>query len=111
MNVSPSIQKLIVSLIILGVLGYVVFTTIFSSEPPIVAEGVPVETVGQDILVLADKLNNIKIEKNIFSSPLFTNLIDNTTPIADEPVGRINPFAKIGDEGGSSQVRTTTARP
>lgn len=111
MNVTPSLQKLVVALVILGFLGYVVYTTIFSSEPVVVTEGVQVESVGQDILVLADKLNNIKIEKNIFSSPLFTNLIDTTVPINEEEKGRVNPFSKIGEEGAVSTPTRQLGRP
>ncbi len=101
MNVSPSTQKLIMTLLILGVLGFVVYSTIFGEvDVPLDADGNPVITaaVGQDVIILADKLESVEIKKDIFSSTLFTNLVDITTSIQDEEQGRDNPFSKIGSD-------------
>lgn len=101
MNVSPATQKIIMTLLILSALGFVVYSTIFGEvEVPLDAEGNPVITgaVGQDVIMLADKLESVEIKKNIFSSSLFTNLVDITTTVQDEDQGRVNPFSKIGSE-------------
>lgn len=101
MNVSPTIQKIILSLVILSGLGFVVYSTIFGEvEIPVDSEGVPIvsDVAGQDLLVLADKLNSIEIKKSIFSSSLFTELKDITVPLQNEDQGRSNPFSKVGSD-------------
>lgn len=99
MNVTPSTQKWILTALILSALGYVVYSTVFS-QPEIVygEDGVPLitEVVGRDIIMIADKLDSININKNVFSSPLFTELKDISTPLTPETQGRPNPFVKIG---------------
>ncbi len=107
MNVTPTIQKIILTILILSALGFVVYSTIFGEiEVALDGDGVPVATnvIGQEVLILADKLESIEIKKSIFSSPLFTNLIDISTPLIDEEQGRENPFSKIGTESTSVTV-------
>ncbi len=103
MNVTPLTQKIIVSVVILAVFGYVVFNAITSTEVPVSSDGTPVVTdlIGQDLLILVDKLETIKIDKAIFSSPLFTSLKDNSVAIQEEQKGRVNPFSQIGVDSGS----------
>lgn len=98
MNISPSLQKLVLSLVIIAGLGYVAFSTI-TAEIPVGEEGVLVAPPkGQDILILADKLEDVNIDKTFFSSYLFTSLVDITVPIIEESAGRANPFLPIGTE-------------
>lgn len=42
---------------------------------------------------LASELEPITFDTSIFSDPRFTALVDITTPITPEPVGRTDPFA------------------
>lgn len=102
MSVSPTLQKLIFTIVILAVIGYVGFTTIFGeADLSQVSVDVPIgDTVGQDILIMADKLDTITIDTSVFASPLFTTLIDITSPVLDEEKGRLNPFLPIGNETG-----------
>jgi hypothetical protein len=107
MNVTPLVQKLILTALILAGLGYVAFTT-FTSDVPVGEDGLPVvEVVGQEVLSLADQLEGVEINKTIFSSPIFTSLVDVSVPVVEEPKGRNNPFAPIGSEsdGTSARVR------
>jgi len=98
MNVTPLIQKIILSVVILAIFGYVVFNTLTSIEVPVSSDGTPIVTdlVGQDILILADKLETINIDRAIFSSPLFKSLKDNSVVVVEEQKGRVNPFSQIG---------------
>ncbi len=109
MNVTPTMQKLILTVLILSALGYVVYSTLFSESEIVYGEdGVPLvtEVVGRDIIMLADKLDTININKNVFSSPLFSELIDISSELTPEEQGRPNPFLKIG-----GSVTGTVARP
>ena len=55
------------------------------------------QAVGQDIIVLIDKLNSISsIDSSLFSSVLFTNLRDFSAILNPESQGKLNPFAPIG---------------
>ncbi|TSC70386.1 MAG: hypothetical protein CEO12_410 [Parcubacteria group bacterium Gr01-1014_46] len=108
MNVSPKVQKIILSVLILLGLGFVVYSTLFGDVP--VPENLGEDTtvavaVGQDILTLADKLQSTQIDTTIFSSPLFQSLIDISTPLTPEAQGRENPFAQIGVDSGASSPR------
>ncbi len=101
MNVSPGTQKLILSLLILSALGFVVYSTLFTElEVPLDLDGNPVisNVVGQDLIILADKLESVEIKRDLFSSSLFTNLVDITVPVEEEVQGRINPFSSIGTD-------------
>ena len=55
------------------------------------------QSVGQDIIVLVDKLNSISsIDSSLFSSVLFINLRDFSAILTPESQGKPNPFAPIG---------------
>lgn len=103
MNVTQSLQKIILSVIILGFVGFIAYNTIFGEIDITQADvDMPVpEAVGQDILILSDKLKTLKIETDIFSKPLFTNLIDTRAIIIEEPTGRPNPFSAVGNDTAS----------
>ena len=91
---SLKFQKIILSIIILAGLGLVFYNTFLGqTETPVSTEGVEVpQSVGQDILVLFDKLNNVNVDKSIFASSLFQSLVDTSSEISPETVGRDNPF-------------------
>lgn len=100
MMVSPGIQKIIIVifvLVLLAFFGYQVFLT--SYEAPVgEADLSGQEIVGQDILELVDKTEKVKIDVSIFTSDLFTNLVDYQIEIDPELQGRPNPFAPIGSD-------------
>lgn len=115
MNVTPATQKLLVILVVLALIGYVAYTTFVSEIPSEeltsgLTEDVIGERVGQDILILSDQLQAINIDSSVFSSPLFTSLVDISQPITPEPQGRPNPFAQIGNDSvqqASTPITTT----
>ncbi len=101
MNVSPLIQKIIVAVLVISALGYIIFNTLTGEVP--LEEGVSiVSPQGEEILILADRLESINIDTDLFSSPLFTSLVDISVPIIEEPKGRPNPFAPIGNDSVST---------
>jgi hypothetical protein len=103
--VSPFIQKVIiviVTFLILGYLGYGLMNS--ASETPIEPDLSSAGTASQDILNLVDKMSKTSIDPSIFSSPLFTNLVDINVPVSPESQGRPNPFAAIGSDQVISQA-------
>ncbi len=60
----------------------------------IVTEGIP-EPVGEDILVLVQKLDYTTIDDSIFTSSMFTKLKDTSLIINAEEKSKTNPFASF----------------
>ncbi|MFZ2621101.1 MAG: hypothetical protein WAX85_01215 [Minisyncoccia bacterium] len=98
---TPILQKVtvvLVTLIILAGVAYYSLTNIadYAPSPDLSETGV----VGQDILVLVEKLKNASIDQSFFSSVLFVSLRDFNTSLLPESQGRPNPFAPIGVDNG-----------
>ncbi len=97
--ISPKTQKLLVAivcLLVLAFLGYRLYTAPASEE--VASVNFTTEAASQDILTLVEKLEAISIDKSVFSSPIFTSLVDFTVPLLPEAQGRSNPFAPIGSD-------------
>ncbi|MFZ2523605.1 MAG: hypothetical protein WAW92_04440 [Minisyncoccia bacterium] len=67
---------------------------IIQTVTDIVTEGIP-EPVGEDILVLVQRLDYTSIDDSIFTSSMFTNLIDTSLVINTEEKSKPNPFASF----------------
>lgn len=100
--VSPTIQKIILILVTLALLGFLGYRSFTSDEVAVLDTGFITgggsesEMVGQDILNLVDKFKKISFDKEFFTSALFYNLRDLSQTIFPEARGRANPFAVIG---------------
>src|SRR3990167_7153228 len=94
-----STQKLLITMTILLALGFFGYE-MFWKNPKHLAESADssAEIVGEDILILVEKLRAVSIDQSIFSSILFKSLKDSSTAIISESKGRLNPFATIGAE-------------
>ncbi|MBX4215778.1 hypothetical protein KW797_02425 [Candidatus Parcubacteria bacterium] len=90
--------------LILLVGGYFAYT--YLAGPTVTGAPLTVETPiagqnvkGRDLLKVLLSLNGIKLDEEIFSSPLFTSLEDFTLALPSSGgTGRANPFAPIGTE-------------
>jgi len=51
--------------------------------------------IGGDLLILLLKVKSIELNSDLFSEKSFISLKDFSVQIADQPVGRENPFTKI----------------
>ncbi len=74
------------------------------------------EVIGQKTISLLQQLAKVSIDQQIFATPAFQSLIDFGVDIQEEPVGRPDPFAPIGSEGGAafspvSASSTATSTP
>lgn len=94
-------KKTIILLSIVLVLGGVIYFLYFGTGTifPSLTTEISDQPVGDDILVLVQRLKTVSIDQSVFSTALFTNLSDYSVPIFSESQGRLNPFNQIGDEG------------
>lgn len=108
-------QKLMLAIVIFAISGYIIYSTFFKSESVsdvvgiISTDGSATSTENQDIIDLANKFNEISINIELFSAPLFKNLKDLEVPLSPEDSGRPNPFATIGNDTGALIQNTTPA--
>ncbi len=111
--VTPAIQKIlivVITVLLAGFLGYNLLTA--TPDVSVYTDSMNnTDQAGQEILVLVTKMQSISIDGSIFSSPLFSHLVDfDVTPIP-EPAARSNPFAPIGYDGALSiKISTSTTK-
>ena len=63
----------------------------------------------KEILLLLNRMSNIKLDDSIFSDRAFQSLKDTTVTLKDQPIGRNNPFAPLSGADNSRATTTTTA--
>lgn len=97
-----SSAKTIAVVIIIAVLGFFLYrgfggsqTDTLSTEGVVAPEGVDVTAVGADIAILLEQLNSLKIDSEIFQSPVYQSLNDFTNDVPALPQGKKNPFAPL----------------
>lgn len=77
-----------------------------SSAPGLVTTAPAAESSEGGVVSTLLALRAVKLEGGIFQDPAFMTLVDFSTDIVPEPVGRLNPFAPFS---GASAAATTTA--
>jgi hypothetical protein len=104
-------QKLIFALIIFVAAGFIIYNSFFNSGSGALSSTATstISTDGQNVVDLAYKINTISIDASLFSSPLFLNLTDFSSPLLSEPQGRPNPFAVIGTDVATQVVSISPA--
>lgn len=113
---TPKLKKIILTILVLVIL-FVVYAIFIKPDP---SEENLVTTEGaqssEEVKILANqitqallKIEQIKLDKSIFESELFKSLTDRSQPIAEEPIGRANPFAPIGEISVSSTVKVPSS--
>ena len=113
---SSKFSKILVIILALGAGAFGVYYFYFSNpDATIPLEGLALpsdsEPVGEDILILADKIRTINIDPAVFSSPLFANLKDFSAPVTAEAKSRPNPFAPIGSDNSSAVIQSVIRTP
>lgn len=90
-------NKILITVVILFVLALWAYNSFFKVDSSVPTDAAA-QTVGSDVLSLYSSLQSVTLEQSLFSSPLYRNLIDFSTPLQSQPVGRPNPFAVIGQD-------------
>lgn len=105
------VQKLKIPAIVIVVIiiGFFVYETYFSqssSTTDLQVSTSQTSAQDQDFLNLLLQIKNINLDTSIFQNSAFISLQDDTLPILDQPYGRPNPFAPIGQDSGSISTST-----
>ena len=119
---SPIMKKFIIGVVIAIVLVFI-YTKFFKSNTPTgtlssstttttPVVGTDINTqVGGELLSTLLNLKTIKLNDQIFSSPLFSSLTDFTITLGSGVEGRPNPFAPIGTDITPVQTPIDTTQP
>lgn len=59
------------------------------------------QVLGDEISSAINQINSLKLDRSVLDDAVVKNLKDHSKPIIPEDVGRKNPFAPIGEIGGS----------
>jgi hypothetical protein len=94
------IKKIIVISISAAFILFAVYFFFFKKTAPVVVldqfgNPTQAQVVGQDLVDLLDKLQNVKLDDSIFRNQAFINLTDYAITLPDQPRGRANPFAPM----------------
>jgi hypothetical protein len=96
--------KQIIIAIVVIVIAFVVFKMYFSgsniADQALTSDLPPAVTVvdGPAILSQLENLRSVTLDESVFTSAVFTGLINFERPIDPQPIGRQNPFLPIGRE-------------
>jgi hypothetical protein len=100
---------IIIIVVVLAVLGYFYF---MGGQTPVqsdtLSENVSPElsATSQRVLSLLSQVQSLRIEAELFKSPLFRSFEDHSVPIPSQEVGRQDPFAPIpGVSNPGSEVK------
>lgn len=114
---TPKLKKIILTIVIVGVL-FIVYAIFIKSGPEpekfisnnaARSQGAAdAQVLGNQIAQALLKIERIKLDKSIFDDEIYKSLTDRSQPILEEPIGRSNPFAPLGDISVNSVVRTAT---
>ncbi len=114
---TPKLKKIIFTLIGLGIL-FILYAIFLKPDPTadsLVTGGSRTASavtsqearlLGSQISQALLKIEQITLDRRIFDNAIFTSLEDRSQAIIDEPVGRTNPFAPLGDTSVNVSTRT-----
>jgi hypothetical protein len=114
---TPKLKKIIIGIVgaIILFIVYAVFIKPDPSATPLVDNGsdsnvsADAQLLGTQISQALLRIEQIKLDRSIFSSDIYRSLKDRSRPIIDEPMGRPNPFAPLGKISINSNTRVATS--
>lgn len=90
---------LLIVLIVVGVIGYYMFSSSNGKEALVTTQVGAPGTIGQELVVEVNRLRALQnIDEKIFKDPAFISLQDYTQTVSSQPLGRSNPLAPIGSD-------------
>ena len=79
--------------IVLLLVAFYAFSVFFGSDGEVIAPETGQN--GEEIVKLADELSSINFREDVFSQPGYRMLVDFSTELTSEPMGRANPFGVV----------------
>lgn len=108
---TPKLKKIIFTILAL-ILMFILYVLIIKEDPsvdPLItgsgSVGVNNQVLGTQISQALLRIEQIKLDKSIFTDQIYRSLQDRSIPIEPEAVGRNNPFAPIESTGAVSIER------
>jgi hypothetical protein len=98
---------IIIATIIVAAGAYWYFFTGTGNQPPL-SESASTTQAQTQFQALVSELTPISFDTSIFSDPRFNVLVDITTPISPETIGRLDPFAPVSGSDAVPSVGTST---
>ena len=89
-------NKPLILTVLLLVFLFVVYNNFFKSDTTSFIVDPKVKVIGADIVKTYADLQAVNLDSSLFSTPAYTNLIDFSSEIPDQSVGRTNPFDLLG---------------
>lgn len=107
-RMSPKIKKLAIATVIILVL-FFVYKFFFVSDDIPTLSSQPVSNNGGDVTLVLNQLRSLQLDTSIFQDQAFATLVDYGVVLDPQPVGRVNPFAPMGQGVQAPQVTADEA--
>lgn len=113
---TPKLKKIILAILAIVVL-FIIYAIFIKPDPtnPELVQGTSSVAGSEEAKILGNQISQallrieqIKLDKSIFTSAIYLTLKDRSQTIAEEPIGRSNPFAPLGDTSVNSTTRVAT---
>lgn len=101
---------IIVGTLIVAALAYWYFFTGTGNQPPLSTD-VPTNQAQMQFETLVGELQPVSFNTGIFSDTRFNALVDITTPVAPESIGRLDPLAPISASASAAPTPVVAPAP
>lgn len=89
-------NKGIVVAVLVFAMAILIYNYFFKPSVVAVESGAEAQNIGNDVVELSEGLGKVKFDQSLFAQPAYRSLVDWSPALQNQPVGRSNPFAPIG---------------
>lgn len=82
--------------VVVFAIAILIYNYFFKPSVSAVESGVAAQNIGNDVVELSEGLGKVKFDQTLFSQSAYRSLVDWSPALTNQPVGRSNPFAAIG---------------
>ena len=100
-NNKGMIVAIVIFIIAIG--AYNLFFKSSASEADTTASKV---SVGKDVLELNANIQSVTLDRTLFGTTAYKSLVDFSSTLESQPVGRHNPFGTIGSDSGQASSQS-----
>jgi Tfp pilus assembly protein PilO len=95
MNSLQKHKQMIIAVVVFLVV-IVAYNYLWKGSQDSLDQGTSAQNIGNDVVSLNQKLQAVTLDQTLFSSAEYTSLSDWSPVLSQGPIGRIDPFAPIG---------------
>ena len=107
----PNTTVIVILTLLVAAFAYWYFFTGTGNEAPLVATDAPTNQAQMQFETLVGELQPVSFNTKIFSDARFNALVNISTPISPESIGRLDPFAALSGGSVGSAPLTVVATP